>query len=84
MQNTRDSRINHLDDALRYLIYCCESNNTITTHHYSEWAIEALSKAGEYSLAHDVLLANDLNNPALYDAALEKVRNLKRGELPPC
>lgn len=67
-----------LDDALRYLTYCCERDRLDSVARmYGEWAAKALVRAEEYELAHDVRVANDLCNPALYDAAWWRVRELR-------
>lgn len=71
-------RSSYLDDALRYLTYCVEHDRSdMVARMYGDWAAKALTEAGEPALAHDVLVANDRCNPALYDSAWERVRGLR-------
>jgi hypothetical protein len=71
-------RFAYLDDAFRYLTYCVERDRSdMVARMYGDWAAKALTEAGEFDLAHDVLVANDRCNPALYDTAWERVRGLR-------
>lgn len=76
------NRSDLLDDALRHLWYAKEAKSSTITRQYGDAAVQDLTDAGAIDLAQEVDAANDLCNPALYEQAYDRVKELIERERP--
>jgi hypothetical protein len=74
------TRARLLEDSQRFLWYAKEARSSMITQLYGEQAAASLARAGEPDLARDVRDASELCNPALYDKAWDRVRELRDAE----